>query len=413
MQKLNIEMVYDCIIVGGGAAGCFAAANLLELKPDAKVLILEKSSKLLSKVKISGGGRCNVTHRFTDIDSFASNYPRGERFMRRVLHHFSPSDTIKWFESRGVKLKTESDGRIFPVSDQSQDIINCLMKAMKGAEIKYHQQTVDIDFDVSLKLVKTLDHSYSAKNVILACGGGVGKSPFLFLDSINLKIAPLVPSLFSFNIKPHPFKDLMGISVPLIKIKIAGTKLIGQGSAVITHWGLSGPAILRLSAFGAYEMAERNYKFTIILNWLPELSDQEIIEVLEKHKRQHPQKHLVSRPFSQFSERLWLRFIEMCGLSQDFKWASLGEGSIKKLSRTLASMEVNIDGKTTYKEEFVTAGGIELSEIVHTTCELKKYSGIYMAGEMLNSDGVTGGFNFQHAWSTAYLSACAVAQNLK
>lgn len=406
-------MVYDCIIVGGGAAGCFAAANLLDLKPYAKVLLLEKSVKLLSKVKISGGGRCNVTHRFNDIDSFASNYPRGERFLRRILHHFSPSDTIQWFESRGVKLKTESDGRIFPVSDQSQDIIDCLMSAMKGTEIKYHQQVIDIVDQNEVKQIKTIDQVYETKHIILACGGGAGKSAFRFLNGLNLKIAPLVPSLFSFNIKPHPFKDLMGISVPLLKIKIAGTKLIGQGPAVITHWGLSGPAILRLSAFGAYEMAERNYKFIIVLNWLPELSDQEILEALEKHKRQHPQKHLVSRPFSQFSERLWLRFIEMCGLSQDFNWASLGEGSIKKLSRTLTSMEVNIDGKTTYKEEFVTAGGIELSEINHTSCELKKYTGIYMAGEMLNSDGVTGGFNFQHAWSTAYLSACAVAQNLE
>lgn len=405
-------MIFDCIIIGGGAAGCFAAANIMEQCPDAKVLLLEKSGKLLSKVRISGGGRCNVTHRFIDIPSFAVNYPRGEKFMRRILHHFSPVSTFEWFENRGVSLKTEADGRVFPVSNNSDSVIQCLMREMDGVKINMHEGAKHIQYKDGRWEVVGLSNIFFSRFVLLSCGGGVNKKSFSWLDNLNLKIADPAPSLFSFNMKHHPFKDLMGISVQQIRIKIAGTKLIGVGPAVITHWGMSGPAILRLSAFGAYEMQQCAYKFTIIINWLPEFSEDEVFESLTHFRSINGNRTFSFRAFQELPDRLWQKILEMSAIDASEKWSAAGSGTLRKLARQLTAMEVAIDGRTTYKEEFVTAGGIDLNEVNHTTCESKHWQGLHFAGEMLNTDGVTGGFNFQHAWSTGYLAASNIAKQI-
>jgi predicted Rossmann fold flavoprotein len=406
-------MIYDCIIIGGGAAGCFAAANIKNMSPDSNVLMVEKTGKMLSKVLISGGGRCNVTHHFVDVNSFAANYPRGERFMRKILHHFKPSDTLQWFESRGVKLKTEADGRVFPVSDRSQDIINCLMHSMKDVEIKMNTPVETIEKSGDLWNVKIKnDTNYLSKNVLIASGGSPNFQNYDWIKKLGINIQVTVPSLFSFNMKPHVLIDLMGISLKNIRIKVNGTKLIGEGPAVITHWGMSGPAILRLSAFGAFELAERKYQFDITLNWLPEFSEEELLTKLLAFQSEHPRKKLQSRPFLDLAERLWLKLLSFSEIDAQQNWNAIGLGSIKRIARNLNSFQLSINGKTTYKEEFVTAGGVDLTEINHKTCESQKLSGIFFAGELLNTDGVTGGFNFQHAWTTGFIAAQEIANRL-
>jgi predicted Rossmann fold flavoprotein len=406
-------MIYDCIIIGGGAAGCFAAANLSHLSPDTKILLLEKTGKMLSKVLISGGGRCNVTHQFMDINSFAANYPRGERFMRKILHHFKPTDTFQWFESRGVKLKTEADGRVFPISDRSQDIIHCLLHAMKEVEIKMNTpvETIEKSGDTWKIKVKNAEQ-FLTKNVLIAAGGSPSFQNYDWIRNLGMNVQKTVPSLFSFNMKTHLLNDLMGISMKNIRIKVNGTKLVGEGPAVITHWGMSGPAILRLSAFGAFELAERNYQFDITLNWLPEFSEAEILEFLLQFQSENPRKKLQNRPFPEIAERLWLKLLSFSEIDAQLNWNAIGLGSIKRIARNLNSFQLSINGKTTYKEEFVTAGGVDLTDINHKTCESNKLPGIFFAGELLNTDGVTGGFNFQHAWTTGFIAAQAISNKL-
>lgn len=406
-------MIYDCVIVGGGAAGCFALANLLAEKPHAKVLLLEKSNKLLSKVLISGGGRCNVTHRFENIADFASNYPRGEKFMRKILHHFSPLDTVVWFESRYIKLKTEADGRLFPVSDSSLAIVNCLLMACKNAEMRMQTDLVSAKQINQLWVLEDRNgNKITCKNFIMATGGNAIKHLNQIFAPNHFKINDEVPSLFSFNLKPHTLVDLMGISLKSIKVKVAGSKLTGEGPAVITHWGFSGPAILRLSAFGAYELYALNYHFTLFVNWLPEFNEDEILNLLFEFQSENKQKMLQSRPFIALPERLWIKLLEQAQLDVKQTWSSIGIGTLKKIAITLNASSFEVHGKTTFKDEFVTGGGIETSEINHLTCESKNYPGLYFAGEILNVDGVTGGFNFQNAWSTGYLAAKAIAQKL-
>jgi len=406
-------MIYDCVIVGGGAAGCFALANLLSEKPHAKVLLLEKSNKLLSKVLVSGGGRCNVTHRFENIADFASNYPRGEKFMRKILHHFSPLDTIAWFESRNVKLKTEADGRLFPVSDSSSDVVNCLLAACQKAEMRLQVDLIKAENINNIWVLTTAyGTSIQCNNLIMATGGNSIKHLSKIFDNYTFEIKPEAPSLFSFNLKPHTLIDLMGVSLKIIRVKVAGSKLIGEGPTVITHWGLSGPAILRLSAFGAYEFFERNYQFKLLVNWLPDFNEIEVMTTLENFQLENKQKMLQSRPFLELPERLWIKLLVMASLDAKQTWSAIGKGNLRKLTEILCASAFDVSGKTTFKEEFVTGGGIETTEIHHLTCESKKYPGLYFAGEMLNTDGVTGGFNFQHAWSTGYLAAKAIAEKL-
>ncbi len=400
------------IVIGGGAAGFFCAINAARLNPALKVVILEKSNKLLSKVKVSGGGRCNVTHACFDIGEMSKKYPRGGNFVKKAFHQFFTTDTIKWFEERGVKLKTEKDGRMFPVSDSSQTVINCLLdQAGKynialqlNAEVK-KLEAINGKFQVELS-----DHRFlSADFVCIATGGYSKSSMFDWLKETGHTIEEPVPSLFTFNLPGHPVKELMGISVENVKVKIQQSKLAESGAILITHWGLSGPAVLKLSAWGARELAKLNYDFTISINWLPELNEQTLKERFLQIRNDNPSQKIKGKNSIGLPARLWDFLATQSGVTEMMRWADMPSVTQNKFIKNLCNYEVEVKGKTTFKEEFVTAGGIKLSEIDHNTMMSKKVANLYFAGEIMDVDGVTGGFNFQHAWTSGFIAAKSIA----
>ena len=371
--------------------------------------VFEKTGKALQKVKASGGGRCNVTHAHTDITEMSAHYPRGRQLLKKSLHRFPPAKTIEWFEQREVKLKTEDDGRMFPITDVSQTIIDCIWQEMMRNKVQvfYHKAVEKIELLSTGKFaIHFADSSiYECDRVIIAAGGFPKKEQYKWIENLGHTVQSPVPSLFTFNMPRHPVTELMGVSVPEVTIKIAGTKIMQQGPLLITHWGMSGPAILKTSAISARELADRNYDFKIIVNWLNETSDNDLKEMLlEIRKEQGKQLVHNKNPFN-LPKRLWEYIVQQCGIKEDVKWGELSASAQNKLTEHLLRDIYHVKGKTTFKEEFVTCGGITLSEIDPQTMQSRKVPGLFFAGELLDVDGVTGGYNFQHAWSSGWIAA--------
>lgn len=393
-------------IIGGGAAGFFAALSAKKHFPEHKVVIFEKSSKVLSKVKISGGGRCNVTNACFDNKKLASFYPRGENYLRKAFEIFNAQSTIDWFESRDVPLKTYPDNCIFPQSNDSQSIIDCLMKEAKllGVEIKFNQSITEIKIGKSNFNLVTRDDSFMVDRVIVTTGGQPKRSGLEWLEELGHEIIEPVPSLFTFNMPNNPIKELMGNVVEKTTVKVEGTKLIGKGPLLVTHWGMSGPAILQLSAWGARVLSEKNYNFAIIVNWLDELKEDSLRKQLDQIIHEHGGKMIGNlNPFPMTS-RLWNFLLEKSEIHPEMRWKDLGKRICNKLVTTLLSDRYEVSGKTTFKEEFVTAGGVSLHDVNFKTMESKKVPGMFFAGELLDIDGITGGFNFQAAWTTGFIA---------
>ncbi len=410
------------IVIGGGAAGFFCAVNAARMNSALEVTLLEKSNKLLSKVKISGGGRCNVTHACFDIAEMIRKYPRGDNFVKKTFYQFFTTDTIQWFDERNVKLKQEKDGRMFPVTDSSQSIIDCLLKEADRYGVKVHLHTEvrslkhqDAKWELELSdRNQTISgpQLLSADFVCIACGGYPKATMFNWLLELGHTIEEPVPSLFTFNIPGHPITKLMGLSVENAKVKITGTKLEQEGPLLITHWGLSGPAILKLSAWGARQLAKVNWQFSIAINWLPEFNEQQLAMKFQSLRFDIAAQKIVNRnPFG-LPQRLWEFLLDHSEVNKERRWADLPAKEQNKLIRNLCACELAIKGKTTFKEEFVTAGGINLSEIDGNTMMSKKQPQLYFAGEIMNVDGITGGFNFQHAWTSGYIAAKSISKNV-
>ncbi len=404
----------NLIVIGGGAAGFFCAVNAARLNPNLKVTILEKSNKLLSKVKISGGGRCNTTHQLFEIPALVKKYPRGEQFLKKAFHQFNTQHTIEWFAERGVDLHAEADGRMFPVSNNSATIIECLLKEADQFKVRIEMQTEvkkitrkDIKFQIETNKSSLIEADY----ICIASGGLPKMEMFNWISQLGHAIQPPVPSLFTFNMPKHPITTLMGLSVNNAVIKISGTKLKEQGALLITHWGLSGPVVLKLSAWGARQLADMGYQFAIQVNWLGETTDAILRTDWSFYREQFSANKISTKyPFA-LPSRLWLFLLDEAGISADTKWGEIKAVNQNKLIQLLTSHVFNINGKTTFKEEFVTSGGVQLSTIHPQTMESKLVSGLYFAGEVMDVDGITGGFNFQHAWTSGFNAASAIAQS--
>jgi predicted Rossmann fold flavoprotein len=393
-------------IIGGGAAGFFAAIAAKQHWPDASVCLLEKSNKFLSKVKISGGGRCNVTHDSPDINELSKAYPRGSTQLRKAFHQFAATDTIQWFESRGIPLKIYPDGCIFPLANDSQVIIDCFLNTCRQLGVKLHTQQHISNIVVNSENVSIQNNEeiQTYDQVIICAGGHPKRSSLLWLESIGLEIIEPLPSLFTFNMPKNPICELMGTVVPNATVKIEGTKLSGQGPLLITHWGMSGPAILLLSAWGARLLAEKNYHFHVLVNWLDQKKEEPLRQELLDTSVQHSAKKLSNWNPTTLTNRLWNHLLERAEISAELRWAEIGKKGINKLINTLINDRFEVQGKTTFKEEFVTAGGVALSEIDFQTMKSKKFPRLSFAGEVLDIDGITGGFNFQAAWTTGFIA---------
>jgi predicted Rossmann fold flavoprotein len=396
----------NIIVIGGGAAGFFAAINAAINCKDCNVTLLEKTSKLLSKVKVSGGGRCNVTHECFDNSLLVKNYPRGEKELRNVFSRFSVNDTIKWFEERGVKLKTEEDGRMFPVTDNSETIIECLMSEAEKVNVKI-KTGVDIEEIIANNFftLKTKGGGvFECDRLIIATGGNSKNEAYEWLRKSGHTIMKPVPSLFTFNIPNDNITGLMGVSVPNAKVKITGTKLETEGPLLITHWGLSGPAILKASAWGARILNEKDYHFTAIINWLPKYTEEKLRIEFNNQKEENSAKIISNNCPLELPKRLWEHLVKKAGVLEGMRWADLPKKNINLLVNVIINDEYKVKGKTTFKEEFVTCGGVSLKEIDLTTMQSKIISGLFFSGEVMDVDGITGGFNFQNAWSTGWIA---------
>ncbi|TVQ42859.1 MAG: NAD(P)/FAD-dependent oxidoreductase [Saprospirales bacterium] len=400
--------IYDAAFIGGGAASFFAAIQYADLKPQARCVIIEKGKNLLNKVRISGGGRCNVTNTISMPAELVKNYPRGEKELLGPFHQFSSQDTVEWFESRGVKLKTESDGRIFPVSDSSSSIIDCLMNEVRKKDIAIvtGENITDISFsDEKEWELKGSSQNFNTK--LLFLGSGSSPAMWKMLESkLGLKIIPPVPSLFTFNIKDPRIKDLPGISLKEAEVFIRNSKLQSNGPLLITHWGMSGPAILKLSAWGARELAEKKYQFEIAVNWIADFSPQDFIT---DNRKKHPSALVINHKPEEIPSRLWKSLFQQSGIDEKKKWADLNKAEMLKLEQMLSESVFKVNGKSTFKEEFVTAGGIDLKEVDLKKFSLKKYPTLFLAGEVLNIDAITGGFNFQAAWTGGWIAGTNMA----
>jgi predicted Rossmann fold flavoprotein len=404
------------VVIGGGAAGFFCAINAARLNNELEVIIIEKTTKLLSKVKVSGGGRCNVTHHCFSIADMIKKYPRGAGFLKKAFHHFFTTDTINWFKERGVELKVETDGRMFPVTDSSETIVECLIRETNryGVTILLNKEVKDIKkINDQWQLSFANDTLLIADYVCIASGGYPKSTQFEWLQRIGHTIESPVPSLFTFNMPGNAITELMGISVENVAVKIIGTKLSEQGPLLITHWGMSGPAILKLSAWGAKELSDKKYEFSIVINWLPSYNEQSLKEHLQQLRFNIASQKIGGRnPFA-LPQRLWNYLLQQSGISEEIRWADLPAKEQNKLIKNLCAQEFSVKGKTTFKEEFVTAGGIALHEVDHNTMQSKVAEKLFFAGEVLDVDGVTGGFNFQNAWTTGFIAATAIAEKSK
>ena len=403
-------------IVGGGAAGFFAAISCAQTNPGLEVYLFEKTPKLLSKVRVSGGGRCNVTHHCFNPNQLIQYYPRGGKFLKTGFKLFGAAETVKWFEKRGVKLKTEEDGRMFPVTDTSETIVNCLLTEARkaGVIIKTSVGVDSIALPDNAHKEFQLSLSNGNKFVcdgLLICSGGYPKADsYSWLQQLGHTIIPPVPSLFTFNVPDSPLKELQGVAVKHARVKIAGQSLENEGPLLITHWGYSGPAILKLSAWAARDLHNAGYNFTSLINWIPEFSEEQLRAFLMDYRRQYPKRLVASHSLFNLPQRLWKALVSLVEISDQTIWAELPAKNQNKLIEQLLRGPFNVQGKTTFKEEFVTCGGIDLREVNPETMASKIVTGLYFAGEVLDIDGVTGGFNFQAAWTTGYLAGKALAQ---
>jgi len=407
----------DVIIVGGGAAGFFAAINIAEQCPDLKVAILERGKEGLTKVKVSGGGRCNVTHAEFIPQELALNYPRGEKELLGPFHQFMTGDTIEWFEKRGVPLKIEDDGRMFPVSNSSQTIIDCFLAdakkykvevlynhSVKKIETSFREQSGGYYFEL-----ETTQGLFSAEKILVA----TGSNPKIWnlLENLGHTITQPVPSLFTFNIEDERIKDIPGVVAKNVEVQVLNTNLWSEGPLLITHWGMSAPSILKLSAFGALELAKRDYRFQIEINFIKQ-SFNDCLELLKVLKQDLAKKSVYKSTQFNLPKRLWHQLVLASQMDEDTRWADLNKQQLENLAGQLTKAVFNVDGKSTFKEEFVTAGGVNLKEVNFKTFESKKVKNLYFAGEVLNIDAVTGGFNFQNAWTGAYIAAKAITKSI-
>ena len=410
MQKTDSKSI---IVIGGGAAGFFTAVNAARLNPSLNVTILEKSREVLSKVRVSGGGRCNVTHHCFDPDLLSKAYPRGEKVLRWSFEQFQATDTVEWFNQRGVDLKTEHDGRMFPVTDSSETVINCLMREAKkhGVDIRTRTKVDSIEplDNGGFKLQIHKSNPITCDTLVVATGGYNRENAYSWLKDLGHSVNKPVPSLFTFNFREKIFADLAGISIEHAEVSINGTRYSEAGPVLITHWGLSGPAVLKLSAWAARELHDREYRYDIQINWLHPMTDQQVREKLRNLRDRQPKKQIKNQPEFPFSSRLWVRFTELASIPADKRWADLSNKEIHELTEQLVHATYSIQGKTTYKEEFVTCGGIPLNEVDPDTLESKVVPGLHFVGEVLDIDGITGGFNFQAAWTNGWLAAQAIA----
>lgn len=398
---------FDIIIVGGGAAGFFTAINIVERNSKLKVAILERGSEVLTKVRISGGGRCNVTHACFEPNELVKFYPRGEKELRGPFHQFCSGDTIEWFEKHGVELKIEDDGRMFPVSNSSQTIIDCFLKATAklGITVLTGQSVQSIYKKENFWKVETQNQNYIADKLVLA----TGSNPKIWemLQTFGHAIVSPVPSLFTFNIKDPRIKELPGVAAQAT-VKVKSTKLESTGPLLITHWGMSGPAILKLSAWGARILHDKNYQFTIFVNWLNDVDTEDAEKILKELKQEHAKKAVSKKSPFDFPNRLWESLVLASTIEAETKWADLSKIQLRNLANQLTNGTFQVNGKSTFKEEFVTAGGIDLKEINFKTMESKLHEKLYFAGEIVNIDAITGGFNFQNAWTSGFIVANSI-----
>ena len=397
------------IIIGGGAAGFFTAINAKEMNPSLEITILEKGKEVLQKVKISGGGRCNVTHACFEPKELVKFYPRGEKELLGPFHQFMTGDTFEWFENNGIPLKIEKDNRVFPESNTSQTIIDCFLGKTKalGIPVLKNHGVNSIKKQGDSWLVTTKEQQFVCDAVVMAAGSS--KKVWELSKALRHSIISPVPSLFTFNIKDSRIKDLLGISVPNATVQLEDTNLEASGPLLITHWGMSGPAILKLSAFGARVLAEKNYEYQVQVNWLSRPTHK-IVNVLLNLKKKHSKKQVIVRsPFEEIPKRLWERFVLATTIKTTFNWADISHEQIDALANQLTKSVYIAKGKSTFKEEFVTAGGVDLREINFKNFESKLQNNLFFVGEVLNIDAVTGGFNFQNAWTGGWLCAKALA----
>jgi predicted Rossmann fold flavoprotein len=422
-NKNTSKAQFDVLIIGGGAAGFFTAINCAQQNPKLKIAILEKSKNVLSKVKVSGGGRCNVTHAEFDPMQLAKNYPRGHKELRGPFHQFATGDMMAWLADENVPLKIEEDGRIFPESDSSQTIIDTFLKQIKAFQIELKTQCGAENFSLTTDnvwKVETKNENFLAKHLVFASGSSA--KIWNLLAQKEYRIIEPVPSLFTFNIKNALIENLAGISwetsVEVLDEKQTLEKsklrqLQSSGPMLITHWGLSGPCILKLSAWGARSFHQLNYQFQLKVNWLPNLSEDEVTQQLLQQKATNPKQQLAANPLFGFPKRLWHSFVKESGLSAEGKWAGISNVELKKLQTILTESIFEINGKSTFKEEFVTAGGVDLKQINFKEFSSKLHPNLYFAGEILNIDAVTGGFNFQNAWTGGFVIAKSISAKEK
>jgi predicted Rossmann fold flavoprotein len=398
---------YDIIIIGGGAAGFFTAINIVEKNVNLKVAILERGKNVLEKVRISGGGRCNVTHACFVPNDLVKFYPRGERELKGPFHQFCSGDTIEWFEKHDVALKIEEDGRMFPVSNSSETIIDCFLETTKKLKIDIltnHSVQELYQAETHWK-VTTVQEVFTCHKIVMASGSN--PKMWEMLQNLGHTIVAPVPSLFTFNIKDPRIKDLMGLSA-FATVKVKKSKLQASGPLLITHWGMSGPGILRLSAWGARELAEKKYQFAIQVNWLNETTFEEAMDLLKEIKEQNTKKLIAKYAHFELPKRLWENIVKAAGIEEETKWADVSKKQLHAFVEQLTNAEFQVNGKSTFKEEFVTAGGIDLKEVNFKTMESKILPNVYFAGEILNIDAITGGFNFQNAWTGGFIVANSI-----
>jgi predicted Rossmann fold flavoprotein len=400
-------------VVGGGAAGFFAAITCAEARPEARVTVLERGPQFLSKVRISGGGRCNVTHACFDPRELATRYPRGERELRALFHRFQPADAVEWFEGRGVRLKTEPDGRMFPVTDSSLTIIHCLVEGARaaGVELRSGCDVVTVDRRPGGGFLVALADGARRESdfLLLATGGCRAAAAGAIAESLGHRLEPPVPSLFTFNVEIPWVRELAGVAVSDAEGSVPGTGLRERGPVLMTHWGLSGPVILRLSAWGARRLHALQYRFPVLVNWLPSLSAEAVTAALQAQRAATPARFVVNTPVASVPSRLWERLVLAAGVRPDTRWATVSRGDQHRLVQQLTRTELPVTGKSLNKDEFVTCGGVRLGDVNLQTMESRVCPGLYFAGELLDVDGITGGFNFQAAWTTGWIAGNAMA----
>lgn len=398
---------FDVIVIGGGAAGFFTAINIKEQAPHAEVLILEKTGKLLSKVRVSGGGRCNVTHDSVSQSALSKAYPRGKSFLKKAFNQFWVPDLIAWFKQKGVQLKTEEDGRMFPITDQSETIVDCFLHEAEAnrVQINLNEGVHSVSPTDEGFRIKTSKGEYNTKQVLLASGGHSKLGHMDYLSPLKLGLKKPYPSLFTFNLPGHSIRNLKGLSVADAKVTIPTLKERWQGPLLITHWGMSGPAVLVLSAICAKQLGEMDYHFDYSVDWLPANSREELV-------LSGSQKQIQNHKPDAIPQRLWLYLLNAAGVEHTKRAEDLSKMEKNKLVELLKNQTFHAQGKTTFKEEFVTCGGIDLDEIDVRTMQSKNHRGLYFAGELMDIDAITGGYNFQAAWSTAYIAAKNIALHI-